>query len=339
VFYSKGPPLAGTVVRIPAFKGQAASNVTKALESMLLRVTEKSSASALRKGTFLRTEPIAATDVAACSEVVVVASNGIAPVESTIPNVHSKPVFEPDSAAAATSASKKTQLLRVPDLANMPLKSAELTLRKSGFKSTKPQFKHAANIARDHVIRTEPSAGSELPRGSEVTVYYSLGQTLLRIPFLQGIKIKSALQSLKEMEISPIQPMGEFSDKSPLQEVTRTRPPGGSEYLRGTSVTVYYSLGPEPFWKCLLRWFGELPMWAKAAEAFAAIAAARHGWRRIKGGSSSPAPAMPSVSGSLVHGVCEIHTPNGPTLQISISGGLGTSEVPNLRFTHHGSTS
>jgi beta-lactam-binding protein with PASTA domain len=104
VFYSKGPPLAGTVVRIPAFKGQPASNVTKVLESMLLRVTEKSIASALRKGTFLRTEPIAATDVAACSEVVVVASNGIAPVESTIPNVPSKPVFEPDSAAAATSA-------------------------------------------------------------------------------------------------------------------------------------------------------------------------------------------------------------------------------------------
>jgi beta-lactam-binding protein with PASTA domain len=179
-------------------------------------VTEKSIASALRKGTFLRTEPIAATDVAACSEVVVVASNGIAPVESTIPNVPSKPVFEPDStaAAAATSASKKTQLLRVPDLANMPLKSAELTLRKIGFKSSKPQFEHAANIARDHVIRTEPSAGSERPRGSEVTVYYSLGQTLLRIPFLQGIKIMSAVQSLKEMEISPISRWGNFLTKA-----------------------------------------------------------------------------------------------------------------------------
>jgi serine/threonine-protein kinase len=88
------------------------------------------------------------------------------------------------------------------------------------------------------VIRQAPSAGSELPRGSGVSIVVSKGEEKSKIPNVIGKERAEAVEALREAGLKPA--VQEQLTEVPTQvgRVTDQFPPPGSEVKPGSSVTV-----------------------------------------------------------------------------------------------------
>jgi eukaryotic-like serine/threonine-protein kinase len=88
------------------------------------------------------------------------------------------------------------------------------------------------------VIRQAPSAGSELPRGSGVSIVVSKGEPKAKVPNVIGKERGEAVEMLRDAELKPSVSEQQTEVPSQVGRVTDQFPPPGSEVEPGSSVTV-----------------------------------------------------------------------------------------------------
>ncbi|VVJ16715.1 Probable serine/threonine-protein kinase pknL (EC [Amycolatopsis camponoti] len=148
--------------------------------------------------TVLRAEPAEGTSLQPNSNVSVVLSKG----RPTVPDIR------PGTA--------------LPD-AEQAIKTAQLTPARGG-----DDFD--ADVPQGAVIRTEPSAGSQLNIGGQVTIIVSKGPIPLPpVPDVTGRSKDEAFQLLQQAGFEPFQAGEEFKQDVAGGAVTRTDPPANSQ--------------------------------------------------------------------------------------------------------------
>jgi serine/threonine-protein kinase len=88
------------------------------------------------------------------------------------------------------------------------------------------------------VIRQAPSAGSELPRGSGVSIVVSMGEKKSKVPNVIGKERREAVEALREAGLEPAVQEQATEVPSQVGRVTDQFPPPGSEVKPGSAVTV-----------------------------------------------------------------------------------------------------
>ena len=88
------------------------------------------------------------------------------------------------------------------------------------------------------VIRQSPSAGSELPRGSSVTIVVSEGEEQATVPNVIGSERREAVETLREAGLAPVVQEQQTEVEAQVGRVTDQFPPPGSELAPGSEVTL-----------------------------------------------------------------------------------------------------
>jgi eukaryotic-like serine/threonine-protein kinase len=128
----------------------------------------------------------------------------------------------------------------VPDVTGQPAKQARNTLEDKGFRVREDQ-RPSSTVRAGLAIDTEPTAGTELERGSRMTLVISSGPRLVQVPSVVGQQQDLAESTLRDVGlIVDIEPRD--SDE-PEGQVIAQNPPAGNTVRRHTTVTVVVSTG------------------------------------------------------------------------------------------------
>jgi serine/threonine-protein kinase len=132
----------------------------------------------------------------------------------------------------------------IPDLEGRSLEVAISALEPIGLKVTQQQ-EHNAQIPVGLVTRTEPVAGTQVPKQSEVTVFVSLGPKQVLVPEPLGLGLEEAKQLLVSTGLTPGNVTSFFTDTQ-AGEVFAFSQPTGTSLNEGSVVDLQVSLGPVP---------------------------------------------------------------------------------------------
>jgi eukaryotic-like serine/threonine-protein kinase len=134
------------------------------------------------------------------------------------------------------TVSKGQKLAKVPVLVGTQRSVAVQQIRGRGL-TPGVEEEESAKPAGE-VIRQAPSAGSELPRGSTVSIVVSKGEQKAKVPNVIGKERAEAVEALREAGLQPT--VSEQQTEVPQQagRVTDQFPPPGSEVEPGAEVTV-----------------------------------------------------------------------------------------------------
>ncbi len=132
----------------------------------------------------------------------------------------------------------------IPDVSKMSVIEAEKTLKKQGFEvKTEIEYVGDDEIEKGLVVKTSPSIGREVKKGTEITLYESTGKVAYTIENYVGknyIEVKTILTNnyglnvvIEKQEI----PEGkEYDDE---QEIIGQDLEVGTEVAKGTNITLY----------------------------------------------------------------------------------------------------
>ena len=123
----------------------------------------------------------------------------------------------------------------VPDVRGQTLQQAQASLSAAGFRtSTTEQFDDSVEFGS--VITTEPSSGTTAYRGDKIRIVVSKGSQFVPVPSVVGMDTESATATLENagFEVETREQFG----VTIANRVISQDPAGGSEVLRGTTVTL-----------------------------------------------------------------------------------------------------
>jgi len=150
---------------------------------------------------------------------------------------------EPPGGATATRGSavvlvvsKGQKLAKVPVLVGTQRGVAVQQIRGRGL-SPSVEEEESGKPAGE-VIRQSPSAGTELSRGSTVSIVVSGGEAKAKVPNVIGSERREAVEALREAGLDPSVREEATEVPSQVGRVTDQFPPPGSEVEQGTAVTV-----------------------------------------------------------------------------------------------------
>ncbi len=164
--------------------------------------------------------------------------------------VHSKDVeeglvlkSEPSGGQTATKGtevllkvSSGPKLAKVPVLVGSQRSLAVQQIRGRGFTPSVEEVEDTA--PEGQVIRQAPSAGSQLPPGSTVSITVSKGEEKATAPNVIGKERAEAVEAVREAGLKPIVQEQQTAVPSQVGRVTDQFPPPASEVKPGTTVTL-----------------------------------------------------------------------------------------------------
>jgi serine/threonine-protein kinase len=130
----------------------------------------------------------------------------------------------------------------VPEVVGDLLATADAKLRGAGFVPA-GALEFSETVEKDHVIRREP-ADEEVTGGATITLVVSAGPEPRKISNWQGKTFEEAKAALEELGLKAKKADG-FSDTVAVGQVITTDPGPGQTAPRGSTVTVFVSVGPE----------------------------------------------------------------------------------------------
>ncbi|AIT59920.1 Stk1 family PASTA domain-containing Ser/Thr kinase [Corynebacterium doosanense] len=147
-----------------------------------------------------------------------------------------------DEASAAPEAS---DMVSVPDLAGQHRDSAASQLEQLGLVVEQDETPNP-DVPADHVISSNPTAGSQLRAGTTVRLSISTGEELTKVPDVTGATPSAATDTLTRagLRLNP-QVQQTSSDTVPEGSIVSQSPAAQSEAARGTAVTITVSTGPD----------------------------------------------------------------------------------------------
>lgn len=89
---------------------------------------------------------------------------------------------------------------KVPNVANMTQKAAQEDLKNAGFTIASINIENSPTVAKDHVTRTDPAAGTSQAKGTAITIFVSSGQ--MAVPDVVGKPQSEAQQTLSSAGFS-----------------------------------------------------------------------------------------------------------------------------------------
>lgn len=139
----------------------------------------------------------------------------------------------------------QSETVSVPNIIGLERNEAIAKLEEVGLR---PEIVDAPDpeISEHHVVRTNPSVGSQLQRNTTVTVTVSTGKEDTQVPRLVNMTPQEASAALAEvgLELEP-EVDEEFSDSIEQGRITRHEPAAGANLPKGSRVRVTISRGPE----------------------------------------------------------------------------------------------
>jgi eukaryotic-like serine/threonine-protein kinase len=134
------------------------------------------------------------------------------------------------------TVSKGPKLAKVPVLVGVQRSVAVQQIRARALSPSVEEEESPAPVGE--VIRQSPSAGSELPRDSSVTIVVSAGEEQASVPNVIGSERAAAVEALRAAGLDPTVSEQQTEVPSQVGRVTDQFPPPGSEVEPGTVVTV-----------------------------------------------------------------------------------------------------
>jgi eukaryotic-like serine/threonine-protein kinase len=128
------------------------------------------------------------------------------------------------------------KLAKVPVLVGSQRSLAVQQIRGRGFVPSVEEVEDSA--AAGQVIRQAPSAGSQLPPGSTVSIAVSKGEEKATAPNVIGKERAEAVEAVREVGLKPVVQEQETDVPSQVGRVTDQFPPPGSEVKPGSTVTL-----------------------------------------------------------------------------------------------------
>lgn len=132
----------------------------------------------------------------------------------------------------------------IPELEGRSLEVAISSLEPIGLQVTQQQ-EHSADVPIGLVTRTEPIAGTRVPKQSEVIVFVSLGPKQVLIPEPLGLNLEEAKELLLATGLTPGNVTSFFTDTE-AGKVFAFSQPTGTSLNEGSVVDLKLSLGPLP---------------------------------------------------------------------------------------------
>jgi serine/threonine-protein kinase len=130
----------------------------------------------------------------------------------------------------------------VPDVTNLTLARARLTLEQQGFKVS-VERESSDTIAKGRATRTSPAGGQQIERGTTVRLFVSSGPAQVTVPAVTGQNEASASSELTNVGLKP-DVVQEESDTQPPGTVIRQSPAQGTKVDKGASVTIVVAKAP-----------------------------------------------------------------------------------------------
>jgi serine/threonine-protein kinase len=134
------------------------------------------------------------------------------------------------------TVSKGQKLAKVPVLVGTQRSVAVQQIRSLGL-SPSVEEEESAKPAGE-VIRQAPSAGSELPRGSSVSIVVSEGEEQAKVPNTIGSERAEAVEALRAAGLVPTVSEQQTEVEQQVGRVTDQFPPPGAEVEPGSGVTI-----------------------------------------------------------------------------------------------------
>ena len=134
------------------------------------------------------------------------------------------------------TVSKGQKLAKVPVLVGTQRSVAVQQIRGRGLIPMVEEEESAKPAGE--VIRQAPSAGSELPRGSSVSIAVSKGEKKTKVPNVIGKERREAVEALRGAGLAPTVKEEETEVAQQVGRVTDQFPPPGSEVEPGSEVTI-----------------------------------------------------------------------------------------------------
>lgn len=139
----------------------------------------------------------------------------------------------------------QSETVSVPNIIGLERNEAIAKLEEVGLR---PEIVDAPDpeVPEHHVVRTNPSVGSQLQRNTTVTVTVSTGKEDTQVPRLVNMTPQEASAALAEvgLELEP-EVDEEFSGSIEQGRITRHEPAAGANLPKGSRVRVTISRGPE----------------------------------------------------------------------------------------------
>ena len=186
---------------------------------------------------------------AAIESVGLVYAKGDDVASDTIPSgraVSTDPAVGTGAAPGSTVTvqySLGTAMVEVPDVSGKTQEEARDALEKAGLKVGTSTSEDSAEVGKDKVIRTNPTADTTVQRGSSVALVLSTGR--VTVPDIKGMTLEAAQTALQDAGLtynvnSPTTEKTSDQSKKDATEVTGTSPVAGASVDAGSQVTIDY---------------------------------------------------------------------------------------------------
>ena len=134
----------------------------------------------------------------------------------------------------------------VPDVTGLSRADAEASLTQDGDLGYVESTAFDEQVPKGEVITSNPPTGTELSKGSDVTVVVSKGPERYDVPDLTGETTKAATEALEERNLDLGDTSERWHESVDEGEVISSTPAAGTEVKRDATVDVVVSKGPEP---------------------------------------------------------------------------------------------
>jgi eukaryotic-like serine/threonine-protein kinase len=131
--------------------------------------------------------------------------------------------------------------VKVPDVVGKDYQAARVALVNAGFQVQ--QERVTSDAPKDRVLREDPQPGTEVDKGSTITLTVSDGPGTTAVPDVTNLTAARAREALEQQGFG-VMTQREPSDTIARGRATRTTPSGGQQIERGTRVTLFVSSGP-----------------------------------------------------------------------------------------------
>ncbi len=136
------------------------------------------------------------------------------------------------------------QLVSVPDVTGLPRQDATARLEALELRVDINE-EPSPDIPRGTVIRTNPTAGSQLQKGTSVTLTVSSGREITDVPDVTDMTPQEAADALAEVDLLLEQQVNEdTSETVTAGRIMSQSPPAGAQISKGSRVTITVSTGP-----------------------------------------------------------------------------------------------
>jgi beta-lactam-binding protein with PASTA domain/predicted Ser/Thr protein kinase len=133
--------------------------------------------------------------------------------------------------------SQGPEQVTVPSVTGLSRDSAESRLRAAHLVAEIDE-QESEDVREGDVISQSPTAGTELARGSTVTITVSTGKPKVSVPNVVGMKEAKANSTLSRAGLGPVREEREVTDPKQDGVVIEQRPGSGSEVDKGSDVVI-----------------------------------------------------------------------------------------------------